>query len=632
MSLGVDRFESIPHAFFDRVAKAPTDLVFSQAVFSDSPAPSGERVRRSATYAEVGARVSQIAAFLRGAGVEKGARVAILSQTRPEWMEADLGILAAGGIAVSVYQSLPAHDVGYILFDSGASFVFAENQEQVNKLLELCYGNTFDVAATEERPACKVNLSLRRIVAFEEVTPHELVIPLSDVVALEMTGLEGSLEIAPLAPHDIAALVYTSGTTGPPKGVIQTHRNHLANVRQAFQSGLVTEGSTLMLFLPLAHSFAKLMGYVGFLSSVTLHFPAVIDRKSSRLDAASITRDIREADANIIPLVPRFLEKMREGILYKAEAKSASARLLRAALWAALRLHRNRSAGQSPAPLARAVYRATGFIRQKVKRQLFGNRFRFAISGSAKLSVPVAEFFEALQIDVLEGYGLTETCVATNVNRLGKKKIGTVGPVLAPDIELRLAADGEILFRGPNVTQGYYNRMVATSQTWDADGWLHTGDLGAIDSEGYLSITGRKKELLKTSGGKYIVPTLLEEKLIALPLVSQALVVGEGRPYCIAILSLRLDALKSWASQQNLPLEGDWTHNETLRGTLLKALEKMNQSLASYETVKNFVIAREEFTVENGLLTPTFKAKRSQVERLYSADIEAIYRLPRDAR
>ncbi len=618
MSLGVDRFESIPHAFFDRVATAPTDRVYSQALVS----PGERRERRSATFAEVGERVRRLASFLSEVGAGNGSRVAILSQTRPEWMEADLAILANSGVSVSIYQSLPAHDVGYILFDSGSSVVFAENQEQVNKILELCYGQGFEVSATEERPAKRVVLAIKQIVTFEKVEPHELVVTLEDAIA---RGKDVQPDLSALKSSDLAALVYTSGTTGPPKGVMQTHRNHLANVRQAFHSGLVTDGASLMLFLPLAHSFAKLMGYIGFLSRVTLHFPTVLDRQTSKLDALSIARDIKEADANIVPLVPRFLEKMRESILHRSEQTSVAGLLLRLTLWAAVQVKRGNS------PLARIAFCTTGFVRRKIRKQLFGSKFRFAISGSAKLSVPVAEFFDALEIDVLEGYGLTETCVATNVNRIGKKKIGTVGPVLAPDIELRIADDGEILFRGPNVTQGYYQRMVATSQSWDSEGWLHTGDLGSIDDDGYLSITGRKKELLKTSGGKYIVPTALEERLLTLPLVSQALVIGEGRPYCIAILTLRHDALNQWATQQGLSLGADWHTNKRLRDHLNTALQKMNGELASYETVKNFIIAREEFTVENGLLTPTYKAKRAQVEKQYTAEIEALYQLPRPA-
>ena len=627
MSLGADRFESIPHAFFDRVATTPDHLVYSQAIASQGE-DSAPRARRAATFAQVGGRVRKLAAYLRAAGAAKGTRIAIVSQTRPEWMEADLAILAAGGTSVSVYQSLPAHDVGYILFDSGSSIVFAENQEQVDKLIELATQQLFEVAATEDRPALKTTIPLRRIISFEKVTPHELVISLEDAI-------QQSADVAPdlstIAQSDLAALVYTSGTTGPPKGVIQTHKNHLANVRQAFESGLVTEGATLMLFLPLAHSFAKLMGYVGFLSSVTLRFPAVVDTATSKLDPTSITRDIREANAHIIPLVPRFLEKMREGILLKAHHRSTSARMLRAALWAALKIHRAKSAGRNPSSLALAVFRGTGFIRNKIRQQLFGSEFRFAISGSAKLNVAVAEFFDALGLEVLEGYGLTETCVATNVNRLGRKKIGTVGPVLAPDIELRIADDGEILFRGPNVTQGYYNRIVATAETWDQEGWLHTGDLGSLDSEGYLTITGRKKELLKTSGGKYIVPTMLEEKLLTLPLVSQAIVVGEGRPYCVAVLALKQDALKLWATQQKVTFDSDWTNNSQLRAAVTDQLQLINSSLASYETVKNFVLAREEFTVENGLLTPTYKAKRKLVEQLYKREIDELYARPRSA-
>lgn len=624
----VDRFPNIPSAFFDYAERSPERVVYAQRSPAGSPHPSlpaaTETVRR--TYREVAHRVVALTAALRSAGVEKGHAVALLSNTRPEWMEADLAILAAGAVSVSVYQSLPAADVGYILFDSGAQYVFAENAEQVEKLLILSQ-SPCAIPATEDRPASAAQLTFRRIFTFEPVEPHPLVVYIGEI----FSGIDlhrrsfPDFDLTPTDANDLAALVYTSGTTGPPKGVMQTHRNHLANVRQAVECGLAREGASIMLFLPLAHSFAKLMGYIGFLTGVELRFPTQIDQRSSRADPVAILRDIREHSAEMVPVVPRFLEKMRDGIELQARDRTVRGWLLRLTIWGALSQYRAERAGRQPAMMARAVFRGTSAVREAVREKLFGKAFRQAISGGAKLPIDVAIFFDALGIEVCEGYGLTETCVATNVNRLGQQRIGTVGPVLAPDIELRLSGEGEVLFRGPNITQGYLNRPSATAKSWDAEGWFHTGDVGSLDADGFLSIVGRIKELLVTSGGKKIAPQSIEDRLKAIAGVSQALLVGDGKPFCVALLTLDRAALISLGRFAIATAEGPWNADGSVRNYLWKEVEQVNGSLSSFETVKNILILADDFTVENGLLTPTLKVKRSNVLERYQKEIAELY-------
>lgn len=601
----VDSFSSIQEAFFAATDAMPEHLVYTQVGVSS--ATGGPR---SATYREVASRVVAAAHYLQRLGAVTGDRIAILSSTRPEWMEADLAILSAGAVSVSVYQSLPSNDVAYILFDSGAQIVFAENQEQVQKLLSAA-GADLQMARTEDREAQVVRIGIKKIISFEPCDPHPLVEQWSAIVE----KAPQSFSAAAGSPDALAALVYTSGTTGPPKGVMQSHRNHLSNVRQAFDCGMVVESSTIMLFLPLAHSFAKLMGYIGFLSPVSLLFPSISDHRSSRADAQTILRDIQGAGAKIVPVVPRFLEKMKEGLEAAARRKDVRGRLLSLTLRSAARQARGERG-----VLQLIAFEGTSGLRRKIRARLFGPHFEFAVSGGAKLPVDVALFFDGLGIEILEGYGLTETCVATNVNPRGRKKIGTVGPVLAPDIEVRLEEDGEVSFRGPNVSLGYFQRPTATRASWSSDGWFRTGDLGSIDADGYLSIVGRKKEIIVTSGGKKISPQAIEERLCAIPLVSQAVLIGDGRPFCIALLTLDKQAVTDWETAN--PSKS----REQLADNIRDAIDRVNADLSSFETVKNFIVLEEELSVDNGLLTPTFKAKRKTIEERYRERIEETYR------
>ena len=625
----VDRFASIPGAFFDAVERLADTAVYAAPRtdhLNSSSGVDGETLDRP-TFREVARRVVIVAEELRRIGLGKGDAVAILSNTRPEWMECDLAILSIGGISVSIYQSLPAADIGYILFDSGAKTVFAENEEQVQKLLSLIEHDCA-IPSTEDRAACTARLEIQRIFVFESATEHPLVTPLSSLFRAEANI--DTFQCASIEASDLAALVYTSGTTGPPKGVMQTHKNHLANVRQAFQCGLVSEGMSIMLFLPLAHSFAKLMGYIGFLSGVELRFSSITDKRTSKANPVAILDDIRSMNADLVPVVPRFLEKMRDGIQLKSLDKSAKGYILRLALWSAISTYRARLNNRRALLTARILSTLTSAVRKKVREQLFGDNFKRAISGGAKLPTEVAYFFDALGIEVSEGYGLTETCVATNVNRGGQNRIGTVGPLLSPDIELKFTEDGEILFRGPNVTRGYLNRPSATKAAWDEEGWFHTGDLGSLDQDGYLSIVGRKKEIIVTSGGKKISPHTIEEQLKTVRGVSQAILVGDGKPYCVAVLTLDPAGLPSTLSKNmenphSLSGLAVLSKSQAVREYLHQEVAKINSKLSSFETVKNFLLLPEELTVENGLLTPSFKVKRGAVEKKYQKEIAELF-------
>ncbi|MCB0319920.1 MAG: long-chain fatty acid--CoA ligase, partial [Bdellovibrionales bacterium] len=453
-----------------------------------------------------------------------------------------------------------------------------------------------------------------------QVEEHPLVIQWDEiVVGPEVERIE---QYRTLTREDLAALVYTSGTTGPPKGVMQTHGNHLANVRQAYECRLVEANSRLIVFLPLAHAFAKLMGYLGFLGPAKILFPAIKDKRTSKLDPDSTTKDIREGNAHIVPVVPRLLEKMQSGIQAKARSGGLQGMLVGATLQSAERVY----AGNADVYNS-ILYSITAFMRAGIRKKLFGENFQYCISGGAKLNPQVARFFDSLGIEVLEGYGLTETCVATNVNRSGNKKIGSVGPVLAPDIECRIDQDGEILFRGPNIAKGYYKRESATRAAWDSEGWFHTGDLGEIDTSGFLSIVGRKKDILVTSYGKNIAPEDIEAQMKSSLYISQIVLIGDGRPYITAIVTLNLPIVVTWAKKIGIKeLDGaSLASNDKVRDLIWKDIQQVNKDLANYESVKKFAIVPEDFTVENGFLTPTFKVKRPVVLKAYVDLVESLY-------
>jgi len=320
-----------------------------------------------------------------------------------------------------------------------------------------------------------------------------------------------------------------------------------------------------------------------------------------------------------------LLEKMQAGVLAKSRGSGVLAWLLRLALRSASNVYEAKQKGMSAGIIDQICYKGLVSIRHKIKNQLFGLSFKYAISGGAKLNPETAKFFAILDIEVLEGYGLTETCVATNVNRLGRNKIGAVGPVLDHDIELRIAEDGEILFRGPNITSGYYKREAATKAAWDEAGWFYTGDLGEIDPEGYLKIVGRKKDILVTSYGKNIAPEPIEAQLKDSCYISQAVMVGDARPYCIAIVTIDQAAVELWANKKGIESEGDLGSNELVIALIHQEVEVVNQRLANYEAIKKVIVLGEDFTVENGLLTPTFKIKKKLVLEKYNRQIEAAY-------
>jgi long-chain acyl-CoA synthetase len=618
------RFSSLPEAFFDICEKHPRDIVFTQAVFRADKLDSSVKPEwQSVSYQDTKLKVLKVAEYLKSLGVKQGDKVAIVSFTRPEWMIADLAILAVGAVSVSIYQSVNREETGYILHDSQADIVFAENEEQLEKLLSLHKKNVL-LPPTELNPIKEVSIELKRIITFEKTTNNALVVALEEILSDQSLGSNSWDKEIDLNKDSLASFVYTSGTTGAPKGVVQTHGNHLANIWQAAHTGLFAPSGDIFLYLPLAHSFARLIGYIGFLTLTKLNFPSIPSRTTSVLNPVAMLRDLRESNSEVIPTVPRMLEKMQSGILSKKESSGLGAKILRLTLDCAKKRFEAKKNNQSVPFAATLGFMLTRSIRTKIKKSLFGNKFSHLISGGAKLPVNVAEFFAALEINVYEGYGLTETCVATNVNLIGKNKIGSVGPAMK-EVELRIADDGEILFKGPNITKGYYNRPQATAASWDNEGWFHTGDIGKLDEDGYLYITGRKKELIVTAGGKKIAPAPIEEKLQASPYVSYALVFGEGQSHCVAGIILDKETVSAWVKQQRLTLAPVIEETPQVIELIKAEVDKVNASLSRHEVLKKFAILTIEPSVENGLLTPSFKLKKNAVYKQFAAQIDSLY-------
>jgi long-chain acyl-CoA synthetase len=593
--------KTVPDLFLERVGRSPQAEAFRY--------PEGGGWR-SLTWAATEARVRAIAGGLRALGVTGEQVCAILAATRIEWVLADHGILCAGACTSAIYPSSTAEECAYILADAGAVVAFVDTEEQAQKL----------ASRRAELPA------LRKVVVFEgQATPDGWVIPLADLEAQGRAHDQahpGSFEetAAAVRGTDLATLLYTSGTTGRPKGVELTHGCWVSQSLAVEQSGILDHPDAFQYFwLPLAHSFGKMVGT----AQLRLGFATAVD---GRIDA--IVENLARLRPTFVCAVPRVFEKVHARVLAGVrEGGAVKARLFRWALDVGLACRRLERAGRVPGPvLAAQRSLADRLVFQKV-RGLFGGRLQFFVSGSAPLAREVTEFFDAMGVAILEGYGLTESSAATHCSRLGARKPGSVGQPF-PGVEAQIAPDGEVLVRGPWVMRGYRGLPEQTAEALDAEGWLHTGDVGKIDAEGYLTLTDRKKDLIKTSGGKYVAPAELEGRLkTACPVLSQVLVHGDRRSYCTALVTLDPEAIRKWAAQGGLD-ERDpaaLARLPEVEAVVRRCVEKVNATLPRYATVKKFRVLPGEWTEAAGELTASQKLKRRVIEERYRAELDAMY-------
>lgn len=561
----------------------------------------------SLTHREFADRVRETALGLQSLGLERGDRVAIVSDTRLEWAQADFALLMSGLVGVPVYPSLPPGQMRHILDDAGVRAAFAADQAQYDKLAQI-HG---DLEALE------------RVFAFDAAEAGSEGPPVSSLTDLRRRGAEAPDDLAEgyeerarrAAPDDLATLIYTSGTTGDPKGVMLTHDNFVSNVEASCRVLPVGGEDVALSWLPLAHVFERMAGhYLMWHRGATVAYAGSVD---------TVARDMAEVSPTIMTAVPRLYEKFLE----KAEAAAREAGGLRATIfdWARKvgeeRASR-RLAGESVGPwLALRHALADRLVFSKL-RQRTGGRIRYFISGGAPLPVPVGLFLWAADLKVLEGYGLTETSPVLCVNPPERPKLGTVGPPVA-GTEIRIADDGEVLARGPQVMRGYFDNPETTEEVLSDDGWLRTGDVGRLDEDGYLSITDRKKELIVTSHGKNIAPSPVENALQRSRFVEYAVLIGDQRKFPIVLIQPAFGELRKEAGDRD---PEELIRDDGVRRRIREAVLEATEDFAHHERPGEILLVAREFSVEAGELTPTMKVKRREVEDRWAADIDRVYR------
>ena len=570
---------------------------------------------RTRTWSEYRHLASVVAMALRRSGISHGDHVALMMTNRPEHVISDIGALLAGATPVSVYNTLTAEQVAYIAGNCDAKVAIIEDAELLERWL----------AIADDLPA------LDRIVVIEPDgldTSDQRVMSADDFLRLgeaELAGSQGELENSwrAVSPDDAVTLIYTSGTTGPPKGVVITHRNLLYMLEVIKQLLDVRPGQRGVSYLPLAHVAERMTThYVGISAGGTVYFVP---------DVADLLETLQEARPQILMAVPRVWEKVQAGLLAKIDAEPRKAKLAHRALDAGMAAVRAEMAGKRPSRRLRLQLPLWDkLVFSKIREGLGLDELRYAVSGAAAISSDLLAFYKALGIEILEVYGMTESTAVITANRADQVRIGTVGTPL-PGVEVRIADDGEILVRGPIVTPGYWRQEEATARTIDEDGWLHTGDLGVMDEDGYLRIVGRKKELIITAGGKNLSPNNIEEAIKQRsPIIAQLCAVGDDRPFIGALIVLDTEVLPGWCEARGIPFTtvAQVSEHPDVITEVQRAIDEGNEHLARVEQVKQWRIVPAEWTAESEELTPSLKLKRNVIHAKYSDAIDALYAAP----
>jgi long-chain acyl-CoA synthetase len=561
------------------------------------------------SYDEFLNRVKYFALGLASLGIKHGDRVAVISENRPEWAIADFGILALGATNVPIYPTITPLQIEYILSDSGSKAIVVSTPELQQKILTI-----FD------------NLpELEKIIFMDENSAHkdymikyEKIYDLGKAFEKDHPGYFEAA-VKKVGPDDLCGIIYTSGTTGAPKGVMLSHNNLLSNVKAALEVIRADETDTFLSFLPLCHSFERMAGhFTAIAAGATIAYAESVD---------TVAQNLGEVKPTLMTSVPRLFEKIYARIIENASAGSP---LKRKIFWWAINTGEKyvnaQFAGQKPGGWLNFKHKLAHKLVYSKLHQRVGGRLRFFVSGGAPLSKEIAEFFYKVGILILEGYGLTESSPVIAVNREDKFKFGSVGPAI-PGVEVKIAEDGEVLTRGPHVMKGYYKNPEATAEAIDSDGWLHTGDIGMLDEQGFLYITDRKKNIIVTSGGKNVTPATIENLLVTSPYIEQVMVIGDKRNYLTALIVPKFEPLKKYAAEKGISFASieELVQNPDIYDLVAADVQKLTSELARFEQIKKFTLLPKEFTVEGGEITPTLKVKRKVVAEKYADIIDKMY-------
>jgi long-chain acyl-CoA synthetase len=594
-----NRAPSVAHMFLNRVAATPHAEAFRYPQ---------DHSWESVTWQQVGERVDNIAGGLILLGIAPEDRVALASSTRYEWVLVDFAVMCAGAATTTVYPTTNASDVAYITANSGSRVVVAENQTQLDKLLE----------HRAELP------DVSKVVMIDGNGDGDWVITLAELEQLGKQLLTDSPNainerVAAVGPDRLASLIYTSGTTGRPKGVRLTHGAWTYTAAAIDALNILGPDDLNFIWLPLAHAFGKVM----LALPLQIGFPTAIDGRVER-----IIDNLATLRPTIMGAAPRIFEKAHARIEeMAAEQGRLAKKMFDWAIKIGVTVSEARQAGKKPSLASSLAYKVADRMVFSTIRERFGGRLRFFVSAAAALDRDVAQWFDAVGIIVLEGYGLTETAAASFINRPNAYRLGTVGwPFPATDV--KIADDGEILLSGPGLMTSYHDLPDATAEALDADGWFHTGDIGDIDVDGFLRITDRKKDMFKTSQGKYVAPSAIDARFKGLcPYVSELLVYGEAKPYCVALVSLDNEAITEWAGKNGLGGKSfaEIARDEKTQELIAEYIDALNLELNRWEQIKRFLILDRELSVEAGDLTPSMKLRRKVVIEKFADRLSALY-------
>ncbi|WP_114202457.1 AMP-dependent synthetase/ligase [Janibacter anophelis] len=596
-----DRAPSVGHLLRDRIADTPDNIAYSF--------PAGI-AWGELTWAQLGERVWALAAGLVDLGVQPEDRVSLASSTRIEWVLADFAVMAAGGATTTIYPTSISDDVAFIIDNSGSRVVIAEDAEQVDKLREVrdAIPEVMAVVAIDTEG---VDLD-DWVISFEDLEARGAALLASEPGVVD-TRIDAT------GPESLATIIYTSGTTGRPKGVRLLHKTWTYQGAAIRATGMLSVDDVHYLWLPLSHVFAKVL----LLISTDVGMQTAVD---GRID--KIVDNLGEVRPTFMAAAPRIFEKVYGKLsLGMQEEGGAKAKIFDFASQTARAYSQALSDGRRPGPLLSAKHKVADKLVFAKVRDRFGGRVRFFISGSAALNTDIAHWFNGAGLPILEGYGLTETSAAATVNRPNALRVGTVG---WPNVqtEVKIAEDGEILIRGEHVMQGYHDNPEATAEVLTEDGWFHSGDIGEIDADGFVKVTDRKKDLFKTSNGKYVAPSMIESTFKGLcPYVGQFLVHGESRQFVTALVTLDEEAIMPWAEANGMP---DASYTEIVssmqaREMVQSYVDELNAGLNRHEQIKKFHILGRDLTVEAGELTPSLKMRRKVVAEKFKGDIEEMY-------